>query len=230
MRLHALRQKIGPDVFDRVMDEFGRAHHRGEATIDDFAALLGQYAGAGARDLLTKPRLVDKETPPQFSTRSFLDEPEDCLIVYGTLDDTAANRIAASALQELIRKQCRGIVVNIVSDEAVKDTELGEKHLLLIGGPEANRVAARCVKGMPVTYARHTCTVKGETYANATTCVIVAGANPVNPRYSAVILGGLSAAATHDATEYLMNRSTPAAEVLVCTAYSRVKPLVVAGK
>jgi len=46
---------------------------------------------------------------------------------------------------------------------------LGAKHLLRIGGPGANRVSARCAKGLPVVFAGHTFAVKGEEYAHAET-------------------------------------------------------------
>ena len=63
--------------------------------------------------------------------------------------------------------------------------------------------------------------------ASGAKLIIAACANPQNPRYSVVVLGGLSAAATSDAPEFLMNRSTPAAEVIVGAAYSRVRAMVV---
>jgi hypothetical protein len=48
----------------------------------------------------------------------------------------------------------------------------------------------------------------------------------LNKRFSAVVMAGLSAAATNDSIEFLMNRGTPPAEVLVGAAYRRARPLV----
>ena len=222
MTLHGIRQKLGDFAFDQAMDAFGQLNHRSTATADEFAAAFGRHAG-----LFRTQKFPDPEATAIFSTRSFRDEPNECLIVYGTKDDEAANRNAARALQELIRKQCLGVLVQVVSDTVATDAELGAKHLLLVGGPEANRVSARCAKGLPATFASHTCTLKGETYAHPSTCIIAARANPLNSRFSAVVLAGLSAAATNDAPEFLMNRTTPAAEVIVGAAYSRVRPLIV---
>jgi Phospholipase B len=217
LTLHGLRQTTGAEAFDAAVDAFGRANDRKRVTADAFLAALGKTKGEVGR--------ADAE--PAFSTRSFLDEPGDCLIVYGTADDEAANRAAARALQELIRKRCAGVSVPVVADKDATDAELGAKHLLLVGGPSANRVSARCAKGLPVTFAGHTFAVKGEEYAHAETCVVAARANPLNPRFSAVVLAGLSAAATFDAPEFLMSEATPAAEVIVGAANERARPLVV---
>jgi hypothetical protein len=227
LTLHALRQKVGGNAFDAAMDAFGKANHRGTATMGEFASAFEKQVGQDAKGLILNRKFADPDPTTVFTTRSFRDEVDECLIVYGTLDDEAANRNTARALQEMIRKQCLGVMVSYISDTTATDSQLGAKHLLLIGGPESNRVSARCAKSFPVQFANHTCTVKGETYAHAGTCVIAACPNPLNPRFSSVVLTGLSAAATNDAAEFLMNQSTPAAEVLVGAAYSRVRAMVV---
>jgi hypothetical protein len=227
LALHSLRQKFGADPFENALDAFGRSNHRGSATVEEFAAAFGRQIGQDTTGLFRTQKFRAAEETAVFSTRSFRDEPDDCLIVYGTADDQAANQNAARALQELIRKQCLGVLVSVVADNTVTDGELGAKHLLLIGGPETNRVSARCAKGLSVSLANHTCTMKGETYAHPATCIIAASTNPLNARFSALVLAGLSAAATNDAPEFLMNRGTPAAEVIVGAAYRRVHPLVV---
>jgi hypothetical protein len=231
--LHALRQKYGPESFDAAMDSFGKAHHRGAASVEDLVKSLGQRMGpvVDVACICNESRSSKAEPRGVFSTRSFRDELEDCLIVYGTLDDAAANRNAARALQELIRLECEGVKVEMESDTAATDARLAAKHLLIIGGPECNAIAARSTEGLPVTFKRRTCTLnggahKGETYAHPNTCVIAVGANPLNPRYSVVVLAGLSAAATNDAPEFLMNENTPAAEVLIGPAGRRVLPMV----
>lgn len=227
--LHAMRQKFGAIAFDNALDTFSRANHRGAATAEEFAVAFSRSIGQDASGMFRAQSFADpdSEVAAVFSTRSFRAEPDDCLIVYGTKDDEAANRNAARTLQELIRKQCLGVSVTVVSDTTVTDADLETKHLLLVGGPETNRVSARCAKKLPATFANHTCTVKAETYAHPATCILVACANPLNPRYSAVVMAGLSAAATNDTPEFLMSTITPAAQVLVGAANSRVRPLVV---
>ncbi len=225
--LHAIRQKTGGVAFDAAMDSFGNEKHRSHATVDEFATAFGKKIGQDTKELLQGRKLPNPDSGVIYSTRNFLDELDECVIVYGTMDDEAANRNTARQLQELIRKQCLGVAVTVVSDAKLNEKEIGAKHLLLIGGPDANRISARCAKGLPVQFANHTCTVKGETYVHPSTCIIAACANPVNPRYSAVVLAGLSAASTNDAPEFLMNNNTPTAEVIVGAAYSRVKAMVV---
>ena len=59
----------------------------------------------------------------------------------------------------------------------------------------ANTVAKRYAAAFPVTFGPTSAKVGDKLYAHEETAVIAAGANPVDGRYSAVVVAGLSAAA-----------------------------------
>jgi hypothetical protein len=231
--LHALRRHVGPEKFDAALDAFGRANAGKRVTAADFLADLGKRTGADAAGFL-----ADREPPPlmntpAFTTLSFLDEPDACLIVYGTLDDEAANRAAADSLRELIRRRWSNVVVPVVADREADREQVRARHVLLVGRPSANRLTAEFLKGpggFPVTFTAGAFAVGGTVYAHPDSAVVAAGANPRNRRYSAVVLAGLSAAATFHAPEFLLRDWTPAAEVLVCPANGKVRPVVVTGE
>jgi hypothetical protein len=160
-----------------------------------------------------------------YTVQSFLNELDDALIVAGTADDAAANREAALALQEAIRVRWSNLSVPIRTDAEVTDDELKAKHVLLVGRPAANRVAERFAKAFPVRFGPQSFGVGKDAYAHANSLVVAAGANPLNPRYSAVVLAGNGGDATYHAPGFVMKG--PAAEVLVGPAHEKVKPMVV---
>ena len=71
--------------------------------------------------------------------------------------------------------------------------------------------------------------VRDEAYAHAGSGVIAATENPLNPRYSLVVLAGLGAEATTQLPAVLMKKEQSAAEVLVMSG-GKVKALVVPAK
>jgi hypothetical protein len=225
--MNAFREKLGGAIFDEAMAELGRARNGQRVGVDEFLAAMERAGMKNPRLFLATGASEGRMArPPAFSTRSFLNELDHSLIVYGTIDDERANRLAAQLLQELIRRQT-GASVTVVADGDASETDLAANHLLLVGGPGANRIASRDVKGLPVQFASHTATVRGEIFAHAGTCIVAVRANPFHPRYSAVVLAGLSAGATHEAPEFLLHEETPAAEVIIGAANRRAKPIAV---
>jgi hypothetical protein len=230
-RLRDLRGLVGAEKFDEAMDSFGRANAGKAVSGADFFAHMAKKTGQNAGGRAVLELVPPPPLSPVFTTHSFLQEPESCVIVYGTLDDEAANRQAAHDLQARIRKYWSNVTVPVVADRDAKRDEFAERHLLLVGRPSANAVTATVAKAIPVSFTSGTFTVKDETYAHPESCVIAAAANPINPRYSVVVFAGLSAAATFHAPEFLLKKDVPAGEVLVCSANARAKPVVVsAGK
>jgi hypothetical protein len=118
------------------------------------------------------------------------------LIIYGTRDEAAANKEAAEKLQKALADQGSNILIPTKSDVDVVDDDLKNHHLLLIGRPSCNDVTARMAKTFPVSFADHSSNVGGKLYASPESVVVAVGPNPLNGRYSAVVLAGLSAQAT----------------------------------
>src|SRR5262249_52737969 len=129
-----------------------------------------------------------------FSVHTHNSEPERALIVYGTGDEVPAHREAAEALQKAIRERGSNVTVPVKADRDVTDGDLGASHLVLIGRPDTTRVVARFRAGLPVGFGPRSFTVAGEAYAHADSAVIAAAENPLNRRYSLVVVAGLGPA------------------------------------
>jgi hypothetical protein len=175
-----------------------------------------------------KYNLASKANGDAFTTRTFLDEPDDTVIVYGTADEGNVNQEAAEALQQAIRANHCNITVPIFADKAVTDDQLKGGHVLLIGRPGCNDKTHFFRNALPVIFGKQSFTVRGETYAHADSAVIAAAENPLNRRYSVVVVAGLDAAATLRAALKLLDLT--AAEVVVLPHGKQARALTVPAK
>ncbi len=223
MLLAALRSRLGDEVFERLMDEFGQAHAGREVTTDEFATHFRKAAGKPAADVFAT--WLDRDAPATgagsgdiWTIYSFEAEPEQALIVRGTLGDVAAQREAAELLQRALARRFSNFLIPIRTDTEVPEADLGNRHLIVVGRPATNRVAALCSKALPVSFEQGSFTVRDETYANPGSAVIVAGDNPRNPRYSAVVYAGLGAEATWKCVQHLEGDEVPPPQVLLLPA------------
>jgi hypothetical protein len=220
--LDALRTKVGAKAFADMMDSFGRANAGKEVTTAMFRAhaekATGQKLGEFFDGWLNKAGLPDavKAQSGPFSVLSFYEEVEDALIIYGTADDLAANRAAAQALQQALRRRWLNVTVPIKADRAVKEKDLKGHHLLLIGRPASNSVLAKMEKSLPVKFGPQSVVVRNKTFAHQDTAVLVAAESPFNRRYSVVVVAGLGGAATLRAASAFTERHEKlAGEVVV---------------
>ena len=160
----------------------------------------------GTIDIITDSQptrvLVDKygtsplRNAPPFTVLSFDDELGSTLIVYGSLDEVVSNREAAASLQQALRKREHNITARIKKDVEVTDDDIKSNHLLLIGRPNSNTLAARFADRLPVHFGSQSFEVRGDVYAHPDSVAIMAIENPLNRRYSVVVLAGLSSLAT----------------------------------
>ena len=238
LMLHALREKAGDKPFRKALDAFGRAHAGREVTAAEFAATVGPALGLDLGRFLHRQEAAlarqHDATAGRFTVLSFLEAPEETLIVYGTADDEAANREAAGLLAEQVRKRWSNVTVPVVADRDAADEKLKGRHLLLVGRPSTNTVAARFAKAFPVAFTAGTFTVRDDVYAHPEGAVAAAGISPLDGRYSVVLLAGLSGAATYMAPPFLVakehaSKDAAAGEVLVIPAGGKAKALVVSG-
>jgi hypothetical protein len=151
---------------------------------------------APARVVVDKYNQTAKRNGGVFSLESLGREFDQTIIVYGTNDDRATNEEAAQRLQRALAESWTNEYVTIKSDRDMTDDELKSHHLILIGRPSANLVAARFAKTMPVEFGRQSFTVRGKTYGHARSAIEFAFDNPINGRYGIVMIAGNSAAAT----------------------------------
>jgi hypothetical protein len=229
--LAELRTAMGAEAFEQFMDNFGRANAGKPVTAAEFCAAVTKARG---KSFDIKAPLSAKSVAGNcWSLYSCFQEPEEMLIVYGTSGDRHAQREAAQLLQRKLTRFWLEPVSNysvpIKADTEVTEDDLKNNHLLLIGLPETNSVAARFGKDLPVKFGPRSFTLKGKTYAHMASAVIAAGAHPLTPRRSVVVFAGLSADATWRCVQRLPTdtwgapRPTPA---LLIVAGAAPKPVV----
>jgi hypothetical protein len=197
--LHALRQQVGGERFDEMMDEFGRANAGKPVRTKDFLNFVEGRAGKPVNELTSKwldGTGLPAEKGGVYSVQTYHSELERTLIVYGTQDETAMNREAAELLQKAILERHSNFTVPVKADKDVSDEDLKNHHLLLVGRPDCNSVTQRCREALPVTFGSRSFVVREEAYAHAGSGVVAAAENPLNKRYSVVVAAGLSPAAT----------------------------------
>lgn len=236
--LAELRGLMGGKRFDAFMDAFGREHAGKPVASEPFFAAAEKALG---RSLSEQKSVWTSDQPlaklPRFAQArraagriwavgSFERELDQSLIIHGTLAESDAQREAATALQEKLAARWANIRVPIKADIDVKDDELKRVHVLLIGRPSTNALAARWAKALPIAFGPASFTVGGQTYADANTWVVAAGPNPLARDRSVVILAGLSAPATWRCPRALPDRGGLSAEVLIQEAGGSPKPLL----
>jgi hypothetical protein len=230
MVLHELRQLLGDPLFEDTMDSFGKENGGKKVTTAQFQAHTEQKAKKslnGFFDSHVRQNNVSNGTA--FSLLSFYRElGQSRLIVYGTADEVAANKEAAELLQKIIREKWSNITVPIKADKDVTDAELKTHHLVLIGRPDSNRLVQRFRADLPITFGSRSFVVRNKTYAHAGSAVVVAADNPINKRYSFVVIAGLSAEATYHAPTLFLEKENTA-QVLVLPHGGTAQPLVLPG-
>jgi hypothetical protein len=234
--LHELRKAVGNKTFQDTMEAFGRANAGKEVTTAQFQQHWEQ-AGKGKLVGFFEPWLTGLGLPKEkavnggvYSVLSFKEEPERTLIVYGTQGEESANKEAAEALRDLIRSSWCHCTLKVKSDKDVKEDDLKANHLLLIGRPDCNAIVERFRPGLPITFGSRSFVVRNEGYAHAGSGAIVAAENPLNRRFSIVVLAGLSAEATTKLPAVLTKKDQFQAEAFVLPNGGKVKGLVLDAK
>jgi hypothetical protein len=205
----------------------------GDGEVTQSVELTGEHASFSVTTE-ARPRrvIVDKygqtarANGGPFTVTSFTMELEKALIVYGTGDETPTNREAAEALQRALVERGSNYTVPVKSDREVTEDDLRSHHLLLVGRPDSNRVVERFRAGLPVGFGRRSFTARHHNYAHALSAVLVAAPNPLDRRYSLVVVAGLSAEATVQAAPQLVRQRRPA-EVVVLANQARPRSLLI---
>jgi hypothetical protein len=227
--LHELRKLLGDPLFEDTLDSFGKEHGGKKVTTSQFQAHVEQKAKKPLTSFFdSQLRQTQHPNGSAFSILSFYREQEQSLIIYGTADEIAANHEAAQSLQKLIRQKWTNITIPIKADKDVTDTELKTHHLVLIGRPDSNRVVQRFRQDLPITFGSRSLIVRNKTYAHAGSAVVVAADNPLNKRYSMVVIAGLSAEATYHAPTLFLEKEHTA-QVLILPHGGPALPLVLPG-
>jgi hypothetical protein len=206
------------------MDAYSRPNAGKEITAAEFAEDLAKRTGQDVTAWVAKWARDPQIGGATFAVNHWLAAPESALIVYGTKADAAANREAAVALRDGILNGGWNVAIPVKADTDVTDSDLKGRHILLVGRPATNAVAARHAATFPVTFGSGSVKVGERYYAHEGTAVIAAGANPTDPRFSAVLIAGLSADATYRAAGRSANQAS--GEVCLLPAGVAAQPMV----
>lgn len=228
--LEQLREKLGPQAFEQKMDSFGR-QNAGKAVATAAFRQQMESGQSASLDRLFSTWLQQKDPAgllegSYWSIDSFEAEPARALIIYGTRKERPAQQEAAERLQRKIARRWSNIAVPIKADTDVSDADLRSHHLLLIGRPDSNAVAARFARSLPVAFGPCSFTVRGKLYAHPASAILAAGNHPLTPRYSLVICAGLSADATWRCAQQYMDRGGAPAPALLLASFEKPRFLV----
>jgi hypothetical protein len=225
LALNALRKSVGAAQFESALDAFGRTHAGKEVTAADFASFIGKETRTEVAAFLDKFRASPDAGPTVVSCTYWLDHLENAIIIYGTQSEGAANKAAAHRLQESARVRWTNIIIPVKADREVAEADLKGRHIVLIGRPSTNSVTDRFRSTFPVAFGPASITTGKDVYAHEATAIATSGANPIDPRFSAVAVAGLSAEATYRLAGALVGQ-THHADLMVAPTGGELRPRV----
>jgi hypothetical protein len=237
--LAELRAIMGDTLFDRFMDKFGRANAGRPATSAAFleavekahgkplGELKAAWLNGDALSKLSSDARARQSSGRFWSVDSFERELDKTLIVYGTVAEADAQRESAAALQRKLASRWANITVPIRADNDVTEGVLKDAHVLVVGRPATNRIAARFAKALPVNFGTGSFTLAGEIYAHPATSIVAAGPNPLASNRSVVLFAGLSAEGTWMCPRRFPDSGGTEAEVLLMENAGAIRRLAV---
>ncbi len=218
-----LRSLVGAKTFDAAANDFGVARAGQSVAAEDFRKALEAAAKRPLQpefDLWLQGAGVPDPHPEtnRWSLANYLAEADKALIVYGTAGDVVVQREAALELAEAFREDLGAAAPRALPDTAADDAACRGHHLLVIGRPATNRLAARLADRLPLKFGTASFQLAGKTYANEETGVVAVGANPLDGRYSLAIAAGLGVNATARSARALGGEGDRAGDVLLLEA------------
>ncbi len=132
-----------------------------------------------------------------------------------------------TALQRKLAGRWANVDLPIKTDAEFSESAIKDFHILLVGRPATNRLAARLATALPVTFHDASFVLSGETYAHPLTAIVAAGPNPMAGDRSVVIFAGLSAEATWMCPRRFADYAGDGAEVLLMEHAGQLRKLAV---
>ncbi|MEO8616601.1 MAG: C45 family autoproteolytic acyltransferase/hydrolase [Luteolibacter sp.] len=196
-RISVRRNETGAPLAVDVTVETAAGETTGVARLEQVEDTIEVVTSAAPRRVVVdKYRISACGNGAPFTVLGYDDDLENSLILYGTLDEADANREAARMLQDVLRRRSHGLVVPVKADTGASEDELRNHHLILLGHPGSNSLAARFRKQIPVVFGPHSFALRGAIYAHPESAVLVAAENPLNRRFSLVLYAGLGTRGT----------------------------------
>jgi len=240
--LAELRKRIGDQTFLEFMDRFGREHSgRSTSSMAFFTAVEKAHGSAlgpvkdawlngNALSVLGEEARQREATGHFWAIDSFERQLNATVIVYGTLGEADAQREAAEMLQRKLASRWANVTVPTKADGDVRDEELATSHLLLIGRPATNRIAARFTSAIPLVFGPASFKIRDQIYAHPRTAVITAGPNPLAKDRSVVVFAGLGAEGTWQGIRRFPESGGVTSEILLMEAGAPVRRLVLPAR
>jgi pimeloyl-ACP methyl ester carboxylesterase len=117
------------------------------------------------------------------------------LLVYGTDTDTQINRREAERFSQQWETG-QHVPCRILPDTAVTGDEIRRFHLILVGGPQANRLTQKINADLPIRFAGGTIVAGTQQFSGDDVGLAQIYPNPLNPEKYVVILAGITGAGT----------------------------------
>lgn len=178
------------------------------------------------RVVVDKHGLSARANGSPFTILSLDDELDQTLIVYGTRDEAVGNLEAARRLQTTLRRREHNVQPALRADHELTDNEARSHHLLLIGRPAANAVSQRFADALAPQWGTGSLRVRDQVLANPDSAVLAAADNPLNPRYSLVLVAGLASLSTYEAAGRFADERLSHAPVVLLPAGRASQELV----
>jgi hypothetical protein len=135
------------------------------------------------------------------SWASFAEEFDNAVIVYGTSRQIEANHTLALRWQQTLADGFAEILPPVVKDCEVTAAQLGSSHLIVLGSPEDNALAARVAKHLPAEFGKNLFRFRGELHARPEEGLFLVGPSPFNPKKALFLFAANSALQLHEMTK-----------------------------
>jgi hypothetical protein len=196
--LDALRQRLGDDKFFELMRSFYQQHAGKTASSAEFQQAAEQAAGHPVGDFFSQwldqtglPGGLSNSRVPSLIGESL----DSALIVYGTVREAGSNRYAAEQIQQKFMNWLEH-EIPVRKDFEVTDADLMSHDVIFVGRPETNSALAAWKAKLGIEYEGAAFHIDNESYPSEYDGLVVAGANPLDPKRLAIVLAGNTALQT----------------------------------
>jgi hypothetical protein len=197
--LNVLRSEIGDDRFFNLMKSFFEANTTKHVTTAAFRTEAAKIAGKPLDTLfdrwLNGVGLPSDSGGPAYVAADVMARLGSALIVYGTNADAGANRFAAEQLQKHYLDLFES-AVPIRKDFELTEADLQTHDVVFVGRPESNSALAAIAQRIRLNYAGGEFRINGGEHASEYDALVMAAANPLDPKRMVLVLAGNSALQT----------------------------------
>jgi Phospholipase B len=195
----ALRRELGDEKFLALMKEFFTANTTKPVSSDAFIAAAEKAGGKSLtgffRSWLDGPGEPGSDARPVYMADVLPERLSSTLIVYGTVLEAGSNRFAAEQLRKKFLDRFES-EVPLRKDFEVTDDELKTHDVVFVGRPETNSALAAWKDRLALQYDGAEFRAKAGTHGGGAEALVMAAANPLDPKHVVIVIAGNSALET----------------------------------